>query len=227
MSAESSVTARARIHSALSDPARLAMVDILTFGDSSSGELAQALRLPTNLVAHHVKVLIDTGLVTRSPSEGDRRRSYLRLVPETMAALTPPPLRSVSRVLFVCTHNSARSQLATALWAERSAVPVASAGTRPAARVHPRAVRIASRHGLKIDAAVTAHISTVLRANDFVIAVCDNAHEDLPADTRPTLHWSVPDPARANTNAAFEAAFADIAARIDRLAPIVIQGETP
>ncbi len=222
-----SITARARVHAALSDPARLSMVDTLTLGDASPGELAQALELQTNLVAHHVKVLVNAGLVTRSPSEGDRRRSYLRLVLQTLAALTPPPLRSVSRVLFVCTHNSARSQLATALWAQRSTVPVASAGTRPAARVHPRAVRTASRHGLKIDAAVTAHVSNVLRANDFVIAVCDNAHEDLPPDARPTLHWSVPDPARTNTDAAFEAAFADIAARIDRLAPIVIQGETP
>ena len=222
-----STAGRARIHAALSDPARLTMVDILTLGDASPGELAQALELPTNLVAHHIKVLIETGLVTRSPSEGDRRRSYLRLVPQTMAALAPLSVRCVSRVVFVCTHNSARSQLATALWAQRSTVPVASAGTRPAARVHPRAVRVATRHGLKINAARTAHVSNVLRADDFVIAVCDNAHEDLPADAQPALHWSVPDPACVDTDAAFESAFADIAARIDRLAPVVIQGDTP
>ena len=228
MNAEAlSINVRARIHAALSDPARLTMVDILTLGDASPGELAQALELPTNLVAHHVKVLVENGLVTRSPSEGDRRRSYLRLVPETMAALSPPPVRSVSRVVFVCTHNSARSQLATVLWAQRSMVPVASAGTRPAARVHPRAVRVATRHGLKINAARTAHVSDVLRADDFVIAVCDNAHEELPADAQPSLHWSVPDPARVDTDAAFESAFTDIATRIDRLAPVVIQGDTP
>jgi protein-tyrosine-phosphatase len=222
-----SVAARARIHAALGDPARLTMVDMLTLGDASSGELAQALELPTNLVAHHVKVLIETGLVTRSPSEGDRRRSYLRLIPGTMAALSPPPVHAVARVVFVCTHNSARSQLATALWAQRSTVPVASAGTRPAARVHPRAVRVATRHGLKINAAKTAHISDVLRADDFVVAVCDNAHEGLPAHAQPTLHWSVPDPARVDTDDAFESAFADIAARIDRLAPAIIQGDRP
>jgi protein-tyrosine-phosphatase/DNA-binding MarR family transcriptional regulator len=222
-----SVATRARIHAALGDPARLTMVDILTLGDASSGELAQALALPTNLVAHHVKVLIDTGLVIRSPSEGDRRRSYLRLVAETMASLTPPQVRAVSRVVFVCTHNSARSQLATALWAQHSSVPVASAGTRPAARVHPRAVRVASRHGLKIKATRTAHVSNVLKAGDFVIAVCDNAHEDLPANGQPALHWSVPDPARVDSDAAFESAFADIAARIDRLVTVIIQGDTP
>ncbi len=222
-----SITARARIHAALSDAARLTMVDMLALGDASPGELAQALQLPTNLVAHHVKVLIGTGLVTRSPSEGDRRRSYLRLIPETMAALAPPPVRAVARIVFVCTHNSARSQLATALWAQRSTVPVASAGTRPAARVHPRAIRVARRHGLRINAAKTAHVSDVLKPDDFVIAVCDNAHEGLPASAQPALHWSVPDPARVDTDDAFESAFGDIAARIDRLAPVVVQGDTP
>ena len=222
-----SITARARIHAALSDAARLTMVDMLALGDASPGELAQALQLPTNLVAHHVKVLIETGLVTRSPSEGDRRRSYLRLIPETMAALAPPPVRAVSRIVFVCTHNSARSQLATALWAQRSTVPVASAGTHPAARVHPRAIRVAKRHGLEINAAKTAHVSDVLKPDDFVIAVCDNAHEGLPASAQPALHWSVPDPARVDTDDAFESAFGDIAARIDRLAPVVVQGDTP
>jgi hypothetical protein len=53
----------------------------------------------------------------------------------------------------------------------------------------------------------------------MVIAVCDNAHEDRSAAVRPRLHWSVPDPVRADTDAAFEAAYTDLAGRIDRLAP--------
>ena len=104
-----SVAERARIHAALADPARLAIVDQLSLGDASPGELGQLLRMTTNLVAHHVKVLTEAGLITRSQSEGHRRRSYLRLVPETLASLTPPPLSPVPRVVFVCTHNSARS----------------------------------------------------------------------------------------------------------------------
>jgi ArsR family transcriptional regulator, arsenate/arsenite/antimonite-responsive transcriptional repressor / arsenate reductase (thioredoxin) len=215
---------RAGVHAALGDPTRLTIVDILSLGDASPGELAQQLGLPTNLVAHHVNVLHDTGIVVRSPSEGDRRRTYIRLIPERLAALVPPEIRPVHRVVFVCTHNSARSQLATALWAERSAVSTTSAGTQPADRVHPRAVRVARRHGLKLDAATTAHVADVVQAHDFIVAVCDNAHEHLPAGVRPDLHWSVRDPAPANTDAAFESAYADIAARIDRLAPFLTTG---
>ena len=81
--------------------------------------------------------------------------------------------------MFVCTHNSARSQLAAALWRERTGRPVASAGTHPAARVHPRAVTVAHRHGLALDPTGTAHVADVVRDGDLVIAVCDNAHEDL------------------------------------------------
>ncbi|MEH0981518.1 arsenate reductase/protein-tyrosine-phosphatase family protein [Micromonospora sp. CPCC 205556] len=223
MNAESgSLAGRARIHAALGDPARLAIVDALILGDASPGEIARTLDLPTNLVAHHVKVLTEAGLVVRGRSEGDRRRTYLRLRPEALAALTPPPLPGVGRVVFVCTHNSARSQLAAALWKRRTRSAAASAGTKPAARVHPRAVAVAHRHGLALDPAGTAHVSAVVRDEDLVIAVCDNAHEDLTGPVRPRLHWSVPDPVRADTDAAFEAAYADLADRIDRLAPAVI-----
>jgi protein-tyrosine-phosphatase len=224
---QSNVEQRARVHAALADPARLTIVDRLMLGDASPGELAEVLQMTTNLVAHHVKVLTEARLVVRSPSEGDRRRSYLRLMPETIASLTPPPLPPVPRVVFVCTHNSARSQLATALWAQRSRVPTTSAGTRPAARVHARAKRIAARHGLALAAATTAHINDVLRDDDFVIAVCDNAHEDLSPTAPPALHWSVPDPARTDTDAAFEAAYTDLASRIERLAPVLTTGEQP
>ena len=228
MSAEgASTAARARVHAALGDPGRLAIVDMLLLGDASPGEVSQALGMPTNLVAHHVKVLADAGLVTRSPSEGDRRRTYLRLVPQTLASLTPPSSLPVTRIVFICTHNSARSQLATALWAQHSTVPATSAGTTPAARVHPRAVRVAKRHGLNLNAAKTAHVSDVLRTDDFVVAVCDNAYEDLASQARPALHWSVPDPAAADTDTAFETAYADLAARIDRLAPALTTGGTP
>jgi protein-tyrosine-phosphatase/DNA-binding HxlR family transcriptional regulator len=228
MNADSlTVEARARVHAALGDPARLAMVDTLLLGDASPGELAHALAMPSNLIAHHLKVLEDNGLLHRMPSEGDRRRTYLRLVPETLSALSPPTLRPVRRVVFVCTHNSARSQLATALWTDRSPIPTASAGTRPAPRVHPRAVRTARRHGLTINAIGTAHIADIVRPDDFIVAVCDNAHEHLPADAKPALHWSVPDPAAVDTDAAFEAAYTDIAARIERLAPALTRGDTP
>lgn len=217
----SALRARARIHAALGDPARLAIVDALTLGDASPGEIARELAMPTNLVAHHLKVLQQAQLVVRTRSEGDRRRTYLRLRPDPLRSLTPPPLRDVERVVFVCTHNSARSQLAAALWRDRVGGPVACAGTRPAARVHPRAVEVAHRHGLGLDPAATAGVRDVVQDRDLVIAVCDNAHEDLTGPVRPRLHWSVPDPVRVDTDAAFEAAYVDLAARIDRLATAV------
>lgn len=222
MSVDWSSEARARVHAALGEPARLAIVDMLGLGDASPGEIGRALELPTNLVAHHVKVLEEAAVVLRTRSEGDRRRTYLRLVPETLARLTPASPRPVKRVLFVCVHNSARSQLAAALWARRSMVPAASAGTQPASRVHPRAIRVAQRHGLALARIRPVHVAQVRQPNDLIVAVCDNAHEQLPADTaRKRLHWSVPDPAPADTDDAFEAAYADLAGRVDRLAPVL------
>jgi protein-tyrosine-phosphatase len=160
----------------------------------------------------------------RTRSEGDRRRTYLRLRPEVLASLTPPALENAQRVVFVCTHNSARSQLAAALRRDRIGGPVASAGTQPAARVHPRAVKVAHRHGLALDAAGTAHVGDVVHDGDLVIAVCDNAHEDLSTPVRPRLRWPVPDPVRVDTDNAFEAAYTDLAGRIDRIAPAVNTG---
>jgi protein-tyrosine-phosphatase len=208
---------RARVHAALGEAARLAVVDRLAVSDASPGEIGRLLDLPTNLVAHHLGVLQAAGLITRTRSEGDRRRSYLRLVPEALAGLVQPQPMPAARVLFVCTRNSARSQLAAALLATRAAVPTASAGTAPAARVHPRAVRVGRRHGLRLGRARPVHVADVVRDDDLVISVCDQAHERLASD----LHWSVPDPVRVDTDAAFEHAYADLARRIDRLVPVL------
>jgi protein-tyrosine-phosphatase/DNA-binding transcriptional ArsR family regulator len=217
-----STAERARVHAALGDPGRLAIIDVLAITDASPGEVGRLLDLPTNLVAHHLGVLEAAGLITRNRSEGDRRRAYLRLVPDVLSRLLHPQLLSAPRVVFVCTHNSARSQLAAAALAARTTVPTASAGTEPADRVHPRAVRIGRRHGLDLRSARPMPVQDVLRDGDLVISVCDNANEHLPASGR--LHWSVPDPARIDTDAAFESAYAEISDRIDRLVPVLCGG---
>lgn len=212
---------RAGVYAALGDPSRLAVVDELLLGDRSPGELAEALRAPSNLLAHHLRVLEQVGIVRRSRSEADRRRTYVRLVPAALAGVVPvrADLRA-HRVVFVCTHNSARSQLASALWARRSSVPVASAGTHPARRVHRRAVSVARRHGLRLDGARPVAVAEVVRPDDLVVAVCDSAYEELgPAAGR--LHWSVPDPARVDTPAAFESAYEEIEERVGRLVDAV------
>jgi ArsR family transcriptional regulator, arsenate/arsenite/antimonite-responsive transcriptional repressor / arsenate reductase (thioredoxin) len=216
----SSIEARARIHAALGDPARLAIADMLAVADASPGEIGAALRMPTNLVAHHLGVLADAGVIGRRRSEHDRRRSYLQLRPGALAALRTPGIAPPRRVVFVCTRNSARSQLAAALWTEHSAVPAASAGTEPAAQVNPRAVRTAKRHGLRLNPSHTAHLDTVTEDGDLLIAVCDHVHETLPPQ-RTRLHWSIPDPVPADTDEAFETAYADLADRIERLAPTI------
>lgn len=220
MNAESDrISRRAAVYAALGDVARLAVVDALVLGDRSPGELGELLGMPSNLLAHHLRLLEQAGLVERGRSEADRRRTYVRLVP---SALPGSLVASVSapRVVFVCTHNSARSQLASALWSRRSAVPVASAGTHPAGRVHRRAVSVARQHGLALDDARTAAVADVLRPDDLVVAVCDSAYEEMGHSTG-GLHWSVPDPVRLDTPAAFQRAYEEIEERVDRLVDAV------
>ncbi len=146
---------RAAKHAALSDPARLLIVETLRLGDASPSELQAVLSMPSNLLAHHLRVLEEQGMLVRSRSEADRRRTYVRLAPGALEDVVmiggvPGQVRSASRVVFVCTANSARSQLAAALWRRASPIPVASAGTHPAARIDPGAVAVARRHRLPL-----------------------------------------------------------------------------
>jgi protein-tyrosine-phosphatase len=205
---------RAAGHAALSDAGRLRVIDSLEVGDVSPRDLAAALGMSSNLLAHHLKVLEAAGLVRRLPSESDGRRTYVRLVPEALAALGrfPTPPLPAQRVVFVCSGNSARSQLAAAVWAARTGRPVASAGTRPAARIHPGTVRVARRHGLALLADRPASTAEVLTGDDVIITVCDSA--DREVTTRHT-HWSIPDPVPVATPAAFEQALADLTSRIE------------
>ena len=232
------LTRLARMHAALGEPVRLGIVEHLTVTDASPGELGAAFGLATNLLAHHLKVLADAGLVRRVRSEGDARRVYVQLLLDDLAvaalvtagsAVTgPDPGRAPARVVFVCTHNSARSQLAAAAWRRVSHLPVASAGTHPAGRVHPRAVAIGRKHGLRLASARTARLDEVVSDGDLVVAVCDNAHEELAAHEGTStlnpagrLHWAVPDPVRLDTDAAFETAYTQITDRVARLADTV------
>ncbi|RDV09402.1 ArsR family transcriptional regulator [Arthrobacter sp. RT-1] len=209
--------ARVARHAALADPARLRIVDLLTLGDFSPTELQAELGMSSNLLSHHLKTLEDAGLATRHRSEADRRRSYLRLAPGALDGLVFGAVHGAQRVLFVCTRNSARSQLAAALWRQASTVPSASAGTHPADRIAPGAVDAARRHGLHLPAVAPQALDDVASDADFVVTVCDNAHEELTGLTG--IHWSIPDPLRLGTKDAFDAAFADIASRVTDLAP--------
>ena len=178
---QSGLARRAAVHAALGDPGRLAIVDALLLGEASPTELQRLLAMPSNLLAHHVRVLEKVGVVSRHRSEADRRRTYLTLVPGAFDALRPTKVQDAVRVVFVCTHNSARSQLAAALWNGTSPVPATSAGTHPAKAVHPGAVAAAQRHHVLLAPAPPRHVDDVLSADDTVITVCDAAHEELAA----------------------------------------------
>ena len=204
---------------ALADPVRLTIVDLLTLSDVAPVELQSRLAISSSLLSHHLRQLEQAGLILRSRSEADRRRTYLHLVPRSLDDLLPATRLPVRRLVFVCTQNSARSRFAAALWHAASDVPVTSAGTHPADRIDPGAVGAAHRHGLALDEEKPRGVGDVLDPDDFVVTVCDSAHEELGDAGR--LHWSVPDPARKGTDEAFDVAFEDVASRIQGLAPML------
>ena len=105
------------------------------------------------------------------------------------------------RVLFLCTHNSARSQMAEGLLRKIAGdrFEVFSAGTE-VTRVHPLAIEAMRESGIDI----SGHTSKTLDAFpgerfDYVITVCDRANEScpiFPGDTE-RIHWSFDDPSAA------------------------------
>lgn len=205
------------MHAALADPARLRITDALHDGDASPKQLGAMLAVPSNLLAHHVRVLEQAGIITRRRSEGDHRRTYLQLIPGTLESLAGPAARTAPRVLFVCTANSARSHLAAALWRRASSIPVASAGTHPAAAIDPGAIDAAARHGLPLPRRRPRHIAEVQHDGDLVVTVCDLACEELGGLV--AMHWSVPDPVPAGDPGSFDAALAELVHRVERFAP--------
>lgn len=219
-------TERARAFAALGDPARLAIVELLQRQDLAPQALASAVEIPGNLLAHHLRVLEDAGLVHRTQSQGDRRRTYVHLIESALHQLVLPVATfGARRVVFVCTENSARSILAESLWHSLAAVPSTSAGTHPAQRINPRTRTAAKRAGLTLVRDVPQLLDAVLKPSDVVVSVCDAVNEELAEISNPRIHWSIPDPARLNTDAAFDAVIADIRDRVTQLALHVT--ETP
>ena len=223
MTLELSIHQRVELYAALADERRLRIVDRLSVSDLAPSELAHELGIGSNLLSHHLRILEDAGLVERLPSSGDGRRHYLHLVSQKLDGLRiPGPSINTDGVLFVCMGNSARSQLAAALWNRVSEVPAESAGTHPAERVHPLAVRAGRRAGLDLASAHPRALDDVPRP-DLVVTVCDRAHEELvdSLDAPRAVHWSVPDPVDVGIPAAFLDSLHDLDRRISTLAPRV------
>jgi protein-tyrosine-phosphatase/DNA-binding transcriptional ArsR family regulator len=203
----------------VADPLRWQLLGQLGRSDRRVGELAQLVGKAQNLVSYHLGELRSAGLVSARRSSADGRDTYYRLdlvrCGEFFVAagaalhpalqLAPHPLqppravtRRKPRVLFLCTGNSARSQIAEALLANRSegAVEARSAGSHPKA-LHPNAVRVMSERGIDISGRATKHLGRFARTRfDRVVTLCDKVREvcpDFPGASE-TAHWSMADP---------------------------------
>ena len=204
---------RSARHAALGDPVRLAIVDELTVSDCSPVELRSAFGLPSNLLAHHLDVLEQVGLIYRSNSSGDARRRYIHLNSEALSGLAPRKCVPIGPALFLCTRNSARSQLAAALWEELSGCAADSAGTEPA--------------GLQLVGSAPKGLGQINMTPTLVITVCDVVHEELaheeladqvqPLRAGSWLHWSVPDPVKLGTASAFDSTLDELTLRVSAL----------
>lgn len=214
----SELARRAAKRAALADPARLTIVDLLSCGDASPGQVKARLGIASNLLAHHLKVHENQEKVSRRRSEGDRRRAYVRLVPDSRGRLMPRGASDpeVGWVVFVCTATSARSQLAAALWRRPSSVPVTSPGTHSAERLDRGALAAARRHGLPMRARRPRPIVEEVATDDMLVTGGNRAHEELSGIV--TIHRSVPDPVPMRTDAAFDAAFEELTERVEALA---------
>ena len=220
-------------------PVRWTLVRELSQSDRRVRELTAALRLPQSLVSYHLRELRAAGIVAARRSNADGRDAYYRLdlarcgdlLDEAGAALHPALALHASthhplprqRVLFLCTGNSARSQMAEAL-AERlseGAVDAASAGSHPKP-LHPAAVRVMAARGIDISQRESKHLNAFLgRRFDQVISLCDKVREVCPEfPGRPhTIHWSIADPSaepadESDPDAAFERTAQELETRI-------------
>lgn len=211
---------RAQLYRALGEPHRLAIVEALQLSDRSPSELAALAGLGSNLAAFHLNVLDEAGVIERLASEGDARRRYIRLHRDVTTVLRPPADLTLDDVLFVCTHNSARSQLAAALWERTTGRPARSAGHEPSAQIHHLAVAVAADHGLDLSTRRPQGFDALgEREPDLVVSVCDRVREAGWPFSAPSLHWSIPDPVTGDRQL-FEAAYGLLADRIDTLAAV-------
>jgi protein-tyrosine-phosphatase/DNA-binding transcriptional ArsR family regulator len=237
-------------------PLRWRLLAELARSDRRVQELTGLVGEPQSLVSYHLGRLRDGRLVTARRSSADRRDAYytidlariagllsaaggalhpgLRLGPPAPGAARQPG-RPV-RVLFLCTGNSARSQMAEALARARSggAIEACSAGSHPKP-MHPNAVRVMrEEHGLDLSAQAPKHLDVFAGQRfDWVISLCDRVREvcpELPGHPE-TIHWSMPNPAESDagddaTYPLFQQTAAELVTRIGFLLAVVTDRTT-
>jgi protein-tyrosine-phosphatase/DNA-binding transcriptional ArsR family regulator len=230
-------------------PLRWRLLSELARSDRRVGELCELADLRQSLVSYHLRQLRDGGLVSARRSLADGRDTYYvlelarcgELLVSAGASLHPglasaagshPGRLARARVLFLCTGNSARSQMAEALAEQLSAgaVRAASAGSHPKP-LHPNAVRVMRERGIDLAGRRSKHLGEFTgRRFDYVISLCDRVREVCPEfpGTPQAIHWSIRDPAREpgtdeQTLPAFERTAAELATRIGFLLEAIKQ----
>jgi protein-tyrosine-phosphatase/DNA-binding transcriptional ArsR family regulator len=215
-------------------PLRWRLLSELARSDRRVGELCELAGQRQSLVSYHLRQLRDGGLVSMRRSTADGRDTYYvlelarcgELLSNAGASLhpglapAPRTRRSVhASVLFLCTGNSSRSQIAEALCEQLShgAVSAESAGSHPKP-LHPDTLRVLRERGIDPAGCRSKHLSEFSgRRFDYVISLCDRVREVCPEfpGGPELIHWSVPDPAReAKTRPAFERTAAELSTRI-------------
>ena len=217
-------------------PLRWRLLSELARSDLRVGELCALAGERQNLVSYHLRQLRDGGLVTARRSSADGRDSYyvldlarcrealanagVALHPGLGAEARTPAV--TARVLFLCTGNSARSQMAEALCEHLSggAIQAASAGSAPKP-LHPGAVRVMRARGIDIAGRRSKHLDEFADVRfDRVISLCDRVREVCP---EAQVHWSVPEP---GDDHAFEAVAVELETRIGFLIEAINAGGT-
>lgn len=196
------------------------------------------LGLSQSLVSYHLGLLSDQGLIERRRSSADGRDSYYVLNLERTGtlladaggalhpglglttAVTRYDAAAGTRILFLCTGNSARSQIAEALAGQLTsgAVLARSAGSHPKP-LHPHAVRALAERAIDIEGARTKHLDEFTSDSfDYVVSLCDRVREVCPEfpGHPATIHWSVADPAWASGDE--RAVYAAFVRTVDELA---------
>jgi ArsR family transcriptional regulator, arsenate/arsenite/antimonite-responsive transcriptional repressor / arsenate reductase (thioredoxin) len=229
-------------------PLRWQLLSELAYSDRQVRELCQLLGQPQNLVSYHLGRLRTVRLVSARRSSADGRDAYysvdLARCGEQLGVaggllhpglrLVPPPIEDRSggrrspRVLFLCTGNSARSQMAEGLVQHLShaAVEAYSAGSHPKT-LHSQAVRVMRTRGIDLRGRRAKHLQEFATQQfDFVITLCDCVREvcpEFPGYPR-TIHWSIADPA-LDGPAAFERTAAELEMRVSFLLHVIREKE--
>ncbi len=217
----------------------------LARSDRKVRELTGLLGLPQSLLSYHLNRLRAGELVSMRRSSADGRDAYysvnlarfgellaatgealhpgLQLTPVAPADRDKQALSTPARVLFLCTGNSTRSQMAEALLEHVTdgGIEVSSAGSHPKP-LHTNAVRVMRAQGIDLSGRRSKSVNELVGQHfDFVISLCDRLREICPEfPGHPEyIHWSIADPALEGdsdeeTYPAFERTAAELGVRI-------------